>query len=125
MNKEIIATEKAPKALGPYVQAVQVNGMLFASGMLGLDPATGELAQGVEAQAHQSLKNIGALLAEAGLDYSNVVKTTVFLKDLGDFGTVNGIYAEYFQQGYPARSCVEVAKLPKDALVEIEVIAAL
>ncbi|MGI6031579.1 MAG: RidA family protein [Eubacteriales bacterium] len=125
MEKKIIATTRAPQALGPYVQAVQVNGMLFASGMLGLDPATGELPEGVEAQAHQALRNVGVVLEEAGLDYSHVVKTTVFVKNLEDFATVNGIYATYFKDNYPARSCVEVARIPKDALVEIEIIAVL
>lgn len=118
-----IATTNAPAAIGPYVQGVDAGALVFTSGQLGLDPATGTLPEGIEAQTHQSLKNLGAILAAAGLGYENVVKTTVFVKDLADFGTVNGIYATYFTAALPARSCVQVAALPKDALVEIECIA--
>lgn len=123
MNKTVFA-EKAPAALGPYCHAKLVGGLLFTSGQLGLDPATGELAQGIEAQTRQSLENIGAVLAAAGMEYGDVVKTTVFLANMEDFGLVNTIYAGYFSDDPPARSCVAVKTLPKNALVEIEVVAA-
>lgn len=123
--KDIIATKEAPSAIGPYSQAVRANGMLFASGQLGIDPATGKLAEGIEAQAHASLRNLGAILKEAGADYKDVVKTTVFVTDLGDFATVNKIYGGYFDGGFPARSCVQVAKLPMGGLVEVEAVAVL
>lgn len=123
MAKEIIATTKAPGAVGPYVQAIKANGMVYCSGQLGIDPATGKLADGVEAQAHQSMKNMGAILAEAGCDYSSVVKTTIFLADMDDFAKVNEIYKSYFGEAFPARSCVQVAKLPLGGLVEVECIA--
>jgi 2-iminobutanoate/2-iminopropanoate deaminase len=123
MNKEIINASNAPAAVGPYVHAVKAGDFLFTSGQLGLDPVTGVMAEGVEAQAHLSLKNLGAILKEAGLTYSDVIKTTVFLDDMNDFGTINVIYAEYFQGETPARSCVQVAKLPKGGLIEIEAIA--
>ena len=118
-----IATKNAPGAIGPYVQGVGAGSVVFISGQLGLDPATGVLPAGIETPAHQSLKNLGAILAAAGLGYDNVVKTTVFLQDLGDFAAVNAIYATYFTKTLPARSCVQVAALPKGALVEIECIA--
>lgn len=121
--KKAINANNAPAAVGPYVHAVEVGEMLFTSGQLGLDPATGELPEGVEAQTHQSLKNLGAVLEAAGSDFDHVVKTTVFLDNIGDFAAVNAIYAEYFKGEVPARSCVEVAKLPKGGLVEIEAIA--
>ncbi len=121
--KEIINTTAAPAAIGPYVQAVKNGNTLFTSGQLGINPETGKLAEGVEAQAHASLTNLKNILAEAGLDFSNVVKTTVFVKDLADFAAVNAIYASYFGETFPARSCVQVAKLPMDGLVEIECIA--
>lgn len=121
--KEIINTTAAPAAIGPYVQAVKAGNTLFTSGQLGINPETGKLAEGVEAQAHASLTNLKNILAEAGMDFSNVVKTTVFVKDLADFATVNAIYASYFGETFPARSCVQVAKLPMDGLVEIECIA--
>lgn len=123
MAKEIIATTKAPGAVGPYVQAIKANGTVYCSGQLGIDPATGKLADGVEAQAHQSMKNMGAILAEAGCDYSSVVKTTIFLADMDDFAKVNEIYKSYFGEDFPARSCVQVAKLPLGGLVEVECIA--
>lgn len=122
MAKEIIATTNAPGAVGPYVQAVKVNGMVYCSGQLGIDPAVGKMPEGVEAQAHCSMKNMGAILKEAGSDYSKIVKTTIFLADMNDFAKVNEIYAKYFTENYPARSCVEVARLPKDVLIEIEAI---
>ena len=118
-----IKTTKAPGAIGPYSQAIEVNGLVYTSGQIGIDPATGAIVEGVEAQAHQVCKNLTELLKAAGTSMDNVVKTTVFIKDMNDFGTVNGIYAQYFTEPYQARSCVEVARLPKDVLVEIEVIA--
>lgn len=118
-----IKTTKAPGAIGPYSQAIEVNGLVYTSGQIGIDPATGAIVEGVEAQAHRVCKNLTELLKAAGTSMDNVVKTTVFIKDMNDFGTVNGIYAQYFTEPYPARSCVEVARLPKDVLVEIEVIA--
>lgn len=123
MNKEVINAKNAPAAVGPYVHAVKAGELLFTSGQLGLDPVTGEMPEGLKEQAHLSLKNLGEVLKEAGLTYSDVVKTTVFLDDMNDFATVNEIYAEYFNGVAPARSCVEVAKLPKGGLVEIEAIA--
>ena len=104
-----IATTNAPAALGPYAQAVDTGDTVYCSGQLGLDPATGALAEGVQAQTHQALKNLQAVLREAGLTLDNVVKTTVFVQDLGDFGTVNEIYGSYFHGGFPARSCVQIA----------------
>lgn len=121
--KKAINANNAPAAVGPYVHAVEVGEMVFTSGQLGLDPVTGELPEGIEAQTHQSLKNLGAVLEAAGSDFDHVVKTTVFLDNIGDFAAVNAIYAEYFNGEVPARSCVEVAKLPKGGLVEIEAIA--
>ena len=111
-----IATKNAPAALGPYAQAVDTGTTVYCSGQLGLDPATG-------AQTHQALKNLQAVLGEAGLTLDSVVKTTVFVQDLGDFGAVNEVYGSYFHGGFPARSCVQIAALPKNALVEIECIA--
>lgn len=123
MAKEVIFTEKAPAAVGPYIQAAKVNGTVYCSGQLGLIPESGALAEGVEAQAHQAMKNMGAVLEAAGSDYSKVIKTTIFLADMNDFAVVNGIYESYFGGNFPARSCVEVAKLPKGGLVEVECIA--
>ena len=120
-----VSTPNAPAALGPYSQAVDTGSTVYCSGQLGLDPATGNLADGVQAQTHQALKNLQAVLNEAGLSLDNVVKTTVFVQDLADFGTVNEIYGTYFHGGFPARSCVQIAALPKNALVEIECIAVL
>lgn len=125
MDKTAIVTDKAPKALGPYSAGIKTGDMLFLSGQLGIDPATGRLAEGVEAQAAQSLANIEALLAEAGATFENVVKTTVLLADIADFSAVNGVYALRFPEPYPARSAFAVAALPAGALVEIEVVAAL
>ena len=116
-------TDKAPAALGPYVQAVDTGSTVYCSGQLGLDPVTNTLADGVAAQTRQSLENLKAVLAEAGLTLADVVKTTVFVQDLKDFGTVNEVYAELFGEMVPARSCVQIAALPKGALVEIECIA--
>ena len=120
-----IATKNAPAAIGPYSQAQVVNGLVYTSGQIGIDPATGALVEGLEAQANQVFKNLTELLKAAGSDMSKVVKTTVFIKDMNDFGKVNEIYAKYFTEPFPARSCVEVARLPKDCLVECEVIAEL
>ena len=118
-----VSTPNAPAALGPYSQAVDTGSTVYCSGQLGLDPATRNLAGGEQAQTHQALKNLQAVLNEAGLSLDNVVKTTVFVQDLADFGTVNEIYGTYFHGGFPARSCVQIAALPKNALVEIECIA--
>ncbi len=119
----IINTNKAPAAVGPYVQAIKAGNMLFSSGQLGLIPETGALPEGVQAQTRQSLMNIQAILDEAGFTKSDIVKTTVFIKDMNDFGAVNAVYADFFGDSKPARSCVEVARLPKDGLVEIEFFA--
>ena len=122
--KEVIATTNAPSAIGPYSQAISANGMVYTSGQLPIDPATGAFPEGIAAQTRQSLTNVKAILAEAGLGMDRVVKTTVFLSDMNNFGAMNEVYATFFTEGsYPARSAVEVARLPKDALVEIEVIA--
>ena len=119
-----VFTPNAPAAVGPYSQAVDCGDLVFLSRQIPLVPATGLLAEGgIEAQARQMFENIKAVLAEAGMDFTNVVKTTVFMTDLGQFATLNGIYAEYFQAPYPARSCVEVTKLPKGVSVECELIA--
>ncbi|MBJ6800361.1 RidA family protein [Geomonas propionica] len=124
MQKEIISTDQAPKAIGPYSQGVKAGGFLFLSGAIALDPATGEVVQGgVVAETEQVMKNIGALLAAAGLGFQDVVKTTIYLANMGDFATVNGIYGGYFQENPPARSTVEVKGLPRGVLVEIEVTA--
>lgn len=123
MTKTIINAKNAPAAVGPYVHAVKAGNLVFTSGQIGLIPETGVLAQGIAAQTEQVLKNLGAVLAGAGLTYTDVIKTTVFLDNMDDFATVNEIYAKYFTEDAPARSCVEVASLPKEALVEIEVIA--
>ena len=123
MSKIAIQTSKAPAAIGPYSQAIRVNGFVYTSGQLGLDPETGELKEGVQAQTHQAFKNIQAILEEEGLDLNHIVKTTVFLNDMNDFAAVNEVYATYFTGSFPARSAVEVARLPKDGLVEIEAIA--
>lgn len=119
----IINTNKAPAAVGPYVQAIKAGNMLFSSGQLGLIPETGALPEGVQAQTRQSLMNIQAILDEAGFTKSDIVKTTVFIKDMNDFGAVNAVYADFFGDSKPARFCVEVARLPKDGLVEIEFFA--
>lgn len=121
--KKAISTDKAPAAIGPYSQAIEVNGLIFTSGVIPVDPATGEIAQGVEAQADQAIKNLSNLLEASGSSTENVIKTTVFIKDMNDFTKINEIYAKYFTGTYPARSCVEVARLPKDVLIEIEAIA--
>ena len=120
-----ITASGAPAAIGPYSQAIEVNGFVYASGQLPIDPATGNFPEGeVQEQTRQSLENVKAILEEAGLTLANVVKTTVYLADMGDFAAMNSIYSEYFREPYPARSAVAVKALPKGALVEVEVIAA-
>lgn len=119
-----VNTELAPAAIGPYSQAIKANGLVFVSGQLPLDPATGAFPEGgVAEQTKQSLKNLGAILKEAGSDYSKVVKTTVFLADMGDFAAMNEVYSSFFSMPFPARSAVAVKTLPKGALVEVECIA--
>lgn len=119
-----IQTTKAPAAIGPYSQAVEANGFVFASGQLGINPATGEFVEGdVQAQTRQALTNARAIMNEAELDLNNVIKTTVFLSDMANFAAMNEIYAEFFSEPYPARSAVAVKTLPKNALVEVECIA--
>lgn len=119
-----ISTEKAPAAIGPYSQGVVVNGLLFASGQIALSPETGELVGStIEEQAEQVMKNVGALLAAAGTDFDHVVKTTCFLEDVADFAKFNAVYAKSFGEKLPARSAVGIDKLPKGALIEVEVIA--
>ena len=122
MNKTI-AAQNAPAAVGPYCQAKQCGNTLYTSGQLGLIPATGKLAEGIEGQAKQSLENLGAILKEAGMDYSDVVKTTCLLADIKDFAAFNAVYASYFKGEVPARSCFQVGALPMGGLVVIEVIA--
>ena len=122
--KEIIATDKAPAAIGPYSQAVKVGNLLFTSGMIPIDPATNTLVEGgIEVQAERALQNVKNLLEASGSSLDKVVKTVVFIKDMNDFAKVNEIYAKYFIENFPARSCVEVARLPKDVLIEMEAIA--
>ena len=120
-----VSTNKAPAAIGPYSQAQIVGDLVFCSGQIPVIPETGALAQGLEAQANQVFKNIAALLTGAGSDISKVVETTVFIKNVDDFAAINAIYAKYFTEPFPARSCVEVARLPKDVLLECEAIAEL
>ena len=126
MKHQVIHTDKAPKAIGPYSQAVKAGNMLFVSGQVPFVPETMEIVEGdVKAQTAQSLKNVQAILTEAGLDFSHVVKSTVFIKDMNEFAQINEVYAEFFGENKPARACVEVARLPRDVKVEIEVIAVL
>ena len=122
MEIKAISTAAAPAAIGPYSQAVDAGDFLYLSGQLGVNPETGNLEEGVQAQAERAISNMKAILAAAGTDISRVVKTTVFLKDMADFAAVNAIYAAHFKQPYPARSCVQVAELPKGGLVEIEAV---
>ena len=123
--KKSIYSSKAPAPVGPYSQAVQVGSMVFVSGQLGMDPADGSMAPDVVAQTHRAMDNLMAVLAEAGASARNIVKTTIFLANMDDFSTVNGIYETYLQDPFPARACVEVARLPKDAKVEVEAVAVL
>ena len=121
--KKVIATENAPKAVGPYSQAIAANGILYISGQIPVVPADGSVPEGIVDQTRQSLKNIGAILAEAGMDYDNVVKTTVLLDDIADFKAMNDVYAEFFTGDKPARACYQVAALPMGVKVEIEAVA--
>ncbi len=120
--KKIISTDKAPAAIGPYSQAIEVNGMVYTSGVIPVVPSTGEIPEGIESQAKQAIGNLIELLGAAGVTPENVVKTTVFIKEMDDFTKINAIYSEFFKTDCPARSCVEVARLPKDVLIEIEAI---
>ena len=122
-QKKAVETADAPKAIGPYSQAIVANGFVFAAGQIGTDPKTGVLADGVEAQAEQVLKNLAAVLKASGSSMENVVKATVFLADMNDFAKMNEIYGKHFKSPFPARSTVQVARLPRDAKIEIEVIA--
>lgn len=121
--KKVVETKKAPGAIGPYSQGIDIGNLIFFSGQIPLNPETGEMPEGIEAQTKQALENVKGLLESQGLDFSHVVKTTVFLDNMGDFNTVNSIYAQYFVEPYPARSAVEVGRLPKGALIEVEIIA--
>ncbi len=122
--KEIISTNNAPGAIGPYSQAVKANGFVYVSGQLPIDPSTGEFAgTDIKSQTEQSLKNLAAILNEAGTSLENAIKLNVYLKDMNDFAFMNEVYAKYFTKDFPARAAVEVARLPKDALVEIEAVA--
>ena len=123
---KVISTKQAPAAIGPYSQAIQVGDLVYTSGQIPIDPATGAFAEGgIKEQTRQSLTNVKAIFEEAGLSMSNVVKTTVFMTDMGDFADMNAVYAEFFSEPYPARSAVAVKTLPKGALIEIEVVAAI
>lgn len=122
--KKVIATTAAPGAIGPYSQAIDTGAFVFASGQIPINPATGTIPEGIEAQTRQALANVKAILAEAGLTVDNVVKTTVFLADMNDFAAMNAVYAETFTAPFPARSAVAVCELPKQVLVEVEVLAA-
>ncbi|MGN1211967.1 MAG: RidA family protein [Candidatus Cryptobacteroides sp.] len=121
--KRVISTTDAPKAVGPYSQAIEVNGTLYVSGQIPVNPADGSVAADIAEQTRQSLKNIGAILAEAGMGYGNVVKTTVLLADIADFAAMNAVYAEFFTEDKPARACYQVAALPLGVGVEIEAVA--
>ncbi len=121
--KKAISTDKAPAAIGPYSQAIEVNNMVYTSGVIPVNPATGEIPEGVEAQAEQVFVNMEGLLEAAGTCMENVIKTTVFIKEMNDFAKINEVYAKHFTGTFPARSCVEVARLPKDVLLEVEAIA--
>ena len=119
--KKIISTDKAPAAIGPYSQAIEINGLIFTSGVIPIVPSTGELVNGgIEEQAEQALSNLAALIQASGAKLEHTIKTTVYIKNMDDFTKINEIYAKYFTSDFPARSCVEVARLPKDVLIEIE-----
>ena len=120
--KQVISSSGAPAAIGPYSQAIRVGDMLFTSGVIPVDPATGNIPDGSAAQAQQAFTNLTHLIEDAGGKMENVVKTTVFIKEMDDFGAINEVYAKFFPEPYPARSCVEVARLPKDVMLEIEAI---
>jgi len=121
--KQILSTDKAPGAIGPYSQGIKAGGLIITSGQIPLDPATGKFPEGIEEQTKQSLLNCQAVLAAAGAGLDQVIKTTVFLSDMNNFAAMNGVYAKFFTENCPARSAVEVARLPKDAMIEIECIA--
>ena len=121
--QKVIKTDKAPGAIGPYSQAIEINNMVYTSGVIPVDPATGVIPEGVVAQAEQAISNLVNLVEASGSKVENVIKTTVFIKEMNDFAKINEVYAKYFKEPYPARSCVEVARLPKDVLLEIEAIA--
>ncbi len=123
MSRQIIHTDNAPAAVGPYSQAVKIGNLVFTAGQIGIDPATGKMQEGLEAQARQVMSNLQAVLQAAGADFDTVVKTTIFITDMADFGVINGIYGAFFGENPPARSTVAVAQLPLGALVEIEAIA--
>lgn len=123
LQKQVVSTNTAPAAIGPYSQAIIANGLLFLSGQIPIEPETGNVPDGIEAQTQQVLKNMSAILTSVNLSTENVVKTTIFLKNMDDFATVNAIYATYFPTNPPARSTVQIARLPKDVLIEIEAIA--
>ncbi|MFT3983209.1 MAG: RidA family protein [Lachnospiraceae bacterium] len=123
MEKYVVNTKAAPAAIGPYSQAIEVNGFIYTSGMIPVIPETGEVVEGIEAQARQALSNVRALLESQGSGMEQIIKTTVFIKNMDDFAKVNEIYATFFEKDFPARSCVEVARLPKDVLIEMEAIA--
>lgn len=123
MSKKVVSTENAPGAIGPYSQAIRIGDKLFTSGQLPLNPQTGEMVTEIKAATKQSLENVKAILASEGFGMEDILKTTVFLKDMDDFAAMNEVYATYFVENPPARSAIQVAKLPKDAVVEIEVIA--
>lgn len=121
--KKVITTDKAPAAIGPYSQAIEVNGMVYTSGVIPVNPETGAVPEEVQDQARQALTSLSHLLEAAGTNLENVVKTTVFIKDMNDFAKINEVYSSFFNGTFPARSCVEVARLPKDVLLEIEAVA--
>ncbi len=124
MKKEVISTKKAPGAVGPYSQGVKCGGMVYTAGQIALHPETGQMVEGgIKEQTHQVFANLKAVLEAAGTSLENVVKTTVFIVNMDEFGDVNEVYGEYFDEGFPARSCIEISRLPMDALVEIEVVA--
>jgi 2-iminobutanoate/2-iminopropanoate deaminase len=123
MAREILKSESAPAALGPYSQAVRADGWIFCSGQIAMNPQTGQFEEGIQAQTGRCLKNLSAVLEAAGATLADAVKVTVFLKDMNQFGQMNEVYAKFFAENPPARACVEVARLPKDVLVEIELIA--
>ena len=123
MNKQVIKTDNAPEAIGPYSQGIMVGDFIYTSGQIPINPKTGIMETDIKLATKQSIENIKAILEEVGTSLENVIKTTIFLKDLNDFNVVNEVYATYFNENNPARSCVEVARLPKDAVIEIEAIA--
>lgn len=121
---KVISTDKAPAAIGPYSQAIEVNGMVFTSGVIPVDPQTGVIPATIEEQANQAFSNLKNLIEASGATIDKVIKTTVFIKEMNDFGKINKIYATYFKEPFPARSCVEVARLPKDVMLEVEAVVA-